>query len=159
MTFARSWLFGEYHALGGEGRLTWRIRIDDPLSFSFSPHSAQEEDVTLKPEALDVLTRIGAETSLRYSINLITTANLAARRRRADAVEIADVRRVYSLFIDEKRSVQYLAEHAEQFMQDDFPLADADGLAANAPVVGLDSAAAAGVVPPPTNGQAMDVGA
>ncbi|KAN0061942.1 RuvB-like protein 2 [Thecaphora frezii] len=105
---------------------------------------AAEEDVQLKPEALEVLTRMGAETSLRYAINLISTANLAARRRKADAVEVADVRRVYNLFVDEKRSVQYLKEHAEQFMNesDDY---DNDGLAANAPIIGANTAAAATV--------------
>ena len=59
---------------------------------------AQEEDVTVAPEALSVLTRIGAETSLRYAINLITTSHLACRRRKADRVEVADVRRVYGEF-------------------------------------------------------------
>ena len=58
------------------------------------------------------------ETSLRYSINLITTANLAARRRKADEVDVADVRRVYNLFVDEKRSVQYLREHAAEFLSE-----------------------------------------
>ena len=56
---------------------------------------AQEEDVNLKQEALEVLARMAMETSLRYTINLITTAHLAARRRKADEVDVADVRRVY----------------------------------------------------------------
>ena len=60
---------------------------------------AQEEDVNLKQEALEVLARMAMETSLRYTINLITTAHLAARRRKADEVDVADVRRVYSMYI------------------------------------------------------------
>ena len=60
---------------------------------------AQEEDVNLKQEALEVLARMAMETSLRYTINLITTAHLAARRRKADEVDVADVRRVYSTYI------------------------------------------------------------
>lgn len=56
---------------------------------------AQEEDVELSAEALSVLTRIGAETSLRYAINLITTSGLACRRRKGQKVEVPDVRRVY----------------------------------------------------------------
>merc|ERR1712130_80237 len=79
---------------------------------------AQEEDVNLKQEALEVLARMAMETSLRYTINLITTAHLAARRRKADEVDVADVRRVYNLFVDEKRSVQYLQEHAAEFMSE-----------------------------------------
>ena len=60
---------------------------------------AQEEDVNLKQEALEVLARMAMETSLRYTINLITTAHLAARRRKADEVDVADIRRVYSMYI------------------------------------------------------------
>lgn len=55
----------------------------------------KEEEVNMKNDALEVLSRIGMETSLRYAINLISTANLAARRRKSDVVEVADVRRVY----------------------------------------------------------------
>ena len=36
----------------------------------------------MSDEALIVLTRIGMETSLRYAIQLITTANLVARKRK-----------------------------------------------------------------------------
>lgn len=100
--------------------------------------------MTLSVDALDVLSRIGSETSLRYSINLIATANLVAKRRKASEVDVVDVRRVYGeskplsfrqdqpltlvsilstgLFFDEKRSVAYLQEHAKEFMleTDDF---------------------------------------
>lgn len=39
-------------------------------------------------DALTVLTRIATETSLRYAIQLITTASLVARRRKATEVKI-----------------------------------------------------------------------
>lgn len=80
---------------------------------------SQEEDVTLADLALESLTKIGSETSLRYAIQLITASNLVARRRKSTKVEIPDVRKVYGLFLDERRSVQYLkesAESAEQFI-------------------------------------------
>ncbi|KAL9539240.1 RuvB-like 2, partial [Mucor atramentarius] len=76
----------------------------------------QEEDVEMTDDAKDVLTRIGTETSLRYSIHLITAANLVARKRKAPAVEVQDIKRVYSLFLDEKRSVQYLKDYQDQYM-------------------------------------------
>ena len=44
--------------------------------------SCEEEDVEISDEALVVLTRIGMETSLRYSIQLITTASLVTRKRK-----------------------------------------------------------------------------
>ncbi len=36
----------------------------------------------MNDDAMAILTRIGMETSLRYSIQLITAANLACRRRK-----------------------------------------------------------------------------
>lgn len=36
----------------------------------------------MSDDAMTVLTRIGIETSLRYAIQLITTANLVARKRK-----------------------------------------------------------------------------
>ncbi|KAJ1558110.1 RuvB-like 2, partial [Nowakowskiella sp. JEL0078] len=36
----------------------------------------EEEDVEMTQDAMDILTKIGGETSLRYAIHLITTANL-----------------------------------------------------------------------------------
>lgn len=44
--------------------------------------SCEEEDVELSEEAHTVLTRIGLETSLRYAIQLISTAGLVCRKRR-----------------------------------------------------------------------------
>ncbi|KAI7888249.1 RuvB-like 2 [Mucor mucedo] len=79
----------------------------------------QEEDVEMTEDAKDVLTRIGVETSLRYSIHLITAANLVARKRKATAVDVQDIKRVYSLFLDEKRSVQYLKDFQDQYMYND----------------------------------------
>ncbi|GIY41430.1 ruvB-like 2 [Caerostris extrusa] len=43
----------------------------------------EEEDVEMNPDALLVLTKIGVETSLRYAIQLITTANLVCQNERA----------------------------------------------------------------------------
>lgn len=83
---------------------------------------SQEEDVTLAPQALESLTKIGSDTSLRYAIQLITASNLVAKRRKSHTVDIPDIRKVYTLFLDEKRSVQYLKESteaAEQFIGDD----------------------------------------
>ncbi len=56
------------------------------------------------------------ETSLRYAICLITAAALACAKRKGKEVEIEDISRVYSLFIDVKRSTQFLMEYQEQFM-------------------------------------------
>ncbi|KAI7847988.1 RuvB-like 2 [Circinella umbellata] len=76
----------------------------------------QEEDVEMTEDAKDVLTKIGLETSLRYSMHLITAAHLVAKKRKATAVDVQDIKRVYSLLLDEKRSVQYLKDYQEQYM-------------------------------------------
>lgn len=63
-----------------------------------------------------VLTRVAVDTSLRYAIQLITTANLVSKKRRGTQVEIEDIKRVYSLFLDEMRSAQFLKEYQMEFM-------------------------------------------
>jgi RuvB-like protein 2 len=44
----------------------------------------EEEDVEISDEALTILTKLGKETSLRYAIQLITTANLACKKRKVN---------------------------------------------------------------------------
>lgn len=76
----------------------------------------EEEDVEMGNDALIVLTKIGMEASLRYAIQLITAANLVCRKRKGHEVSINDVKRVYSLFLDESRSSQFLREFQQEFM-------------------------------------------
>lgn len=76
----------------------------------------EEEDCEMTDDALLVLTRIALETSLRYAIQLITTASLVSRKRKSTEVGIEDVKRVYSLFVDENRSTQFLKEYQDDFM-------------------------------------------
>jgi RuvB-like protein 2 len=85
---------------------------------------SDEEDCEVAPDALDLLTKIGSETSLRYAIQLITASALSASRRASvaggentsPAVQVGDVRRCYGLFVDVERSVEYLREHNSTFM-------------------------------------------
>lgn len=76
----------------------------------------EEEDVEMSEDAMGVLTKIGQETSLRYAIQLITAANLVCRKRKGTEVQIDDIKRVYSLFLDECRSSQFLKEYHQEFM-------------------------------------------
>lgn len=64
----------------------------------------QEEDVEMTEAAMKLLTKIGQECSLRYAIHLITTANLVSQKRKSAEVDVPDIRKVYSLFVDIKRS-------------------------------------------------------
>ena len=72
-------------------------------------------------DAKDLLTKIGVETSLRYAIHLITAASLVASKRKAPKVEVADLGRAYELFVDIKRSTQFMMEYQEQYMFNEVP--------------------------------------
>jgi RuvB-like protein 2 len=74
----------------------------------------EEEDVEMAAEALDLLTRIAKETSLRYAMHMIMTAALCCKQRKGTEVELADVRKVYGMFSDLRRSTQYLIEYNKQ---------------------------------------------
>ena len=76
----------------------------------------QEEDVEMTEDGMKLLTRIGKESSLRYAIHLITTSNLVSQKRKSHEVDIQDIRKVYSLFVDIKRSTQFLKDFEKEFM-------------------------------------------
>jgi len=76
----------------------------------------EEEDVEMTEDARELLTKIGNETSLRYSIQLITAASLVAAKRKSEEVDVIDIRKVYSMFVDVKRSTQFLMEHQQEYM-------------------------------------------
>merc|ERR1712224_610438 len=65
---------------------------------------AEEEDVEMSSDSLDLLTKIGSETSLRYAIQMITVSSLCCQKRKGTEVGIEDIKRVYGLFVDVKRS-------------------------------------------------------
>ncbi|KAI0982840.1 hypothetical protein GJ496_008247 [Pomphorhynchus laevis] len=76
----------------------------------------EEEDVEIEDEALGVLTKIGMSTSLRYAIQLIKLAYLVASRAKSPTVRKVDVKKVYTLFLDETRSLNYLKEYEQHFV-------------------------------------------
>ena len=64
----------------------------------------EEEDTEISDDALTVLTKVGGETSLRYSIQLISVASLACKKRKGTEISVEDIKKVYTLFLDEQRS-------------------------------------------------------
>ena len=86
----------------------------------------EEEDVEMTDDALTLLTKIGVETSLRYAIQLIICAALVCQKRKGVEVEVEDIKRVYTLFVDVKRSTQFLIEYQSEFMFHEIQDADAD---------------------------------
>lgn len=77
---------------------------------------AEEEDINIDEESIQLICRIGIEVSLRYSLHLLSVSFLIAKRRKNNIINIQDVRKAYSLFLDVKRSTQYLLEYQREFM-------------------------------------------
>lgn len=68
-----------------------------------------------------LLTKISVETSLRYAVcHLVTSAALACQKRKGTVV-MEDISRVYGLFLDVRRSTQYLMEYQSQHMFNEVP--------------------------------------
>jgi len=76
----------------------------------------EEEDVEMTEEAKDLLVQIAEDTSLRYAIQLITTSNIVAIKRKSNQVDVEDLRKVFSLFADVKRSIDYLNEQQQLYL-------------------------------------------
>merc|ERR1711912_60464 len=74
----------------------------------------EEEEMT--DDALSLLTRIGQDSSLRYAIHMITAAHLSCTKRQGTEVGIEDIKKVYTLFMDLKRSVKMLEDYHQDFM-------------------------------------------
>ncbi|KAL0478979.1 RuvB-like protein [Acrasis kona] len=76
----------------------------------------EEEDVAFTEKAKTLLTKICTTTSLRYAIQLITASSLVAQKRKAYEVDMIDLKKVYELFVDVKRSTQFLKDYQNEFM-------------------------------------------
>lgn len=79
----------------------------------------EEEDVEMTEDAMALLTRIGTDTTLRYAIHMITAAHLVCQKRQGTEVDIQDIKKVYTLFMDLKRSVKMLEDYHKDFMFND----------------------------------------
>merc|ERR1711977_12340 len=79
----------------------------------------EEEDVEMTEDAMALLTRIGTDTTLRYAIHMITAAHLVCLKRQGTEVDIQDIKKVYTLFMDLKRSVKMLEDYHKDFMFND----------------------------------------
>jgi RuvB-like protein 2 len=75
-----------------------------------------EEQVEMTDDALELLTRIAQETSLRYAIHMITTSNLVAKKKKSKKVELVHIERCHGLFFDVHRSTKFIMEYQNQFL-------------------------------------------
>jgi TBP-interacting protein len=72
---------------------------------------ADEIDVKLDEKALELLTKLGVENSLRYSVQLLEPSLVIAQKKGRDVVVPEDVEEASKLFSDTKRSVNYVKEY------------------------------------------------
>jgi TBP-interacting protein len=75
---------------------------------------SKSEKIPLEAEALEYLADLGSETSLRYAVQLLAPAYEVAL---AEKSKKKHVERVRELFIDVKRSVDYLREFEEKMLK------------------------------------------
>jgi RuvB-like protein 2 len=84
----------------------------------------KEEEVDMEPPAMELLTRIASETSLRYAIHLIITSQLGAKKRKQKEVQLVDIERCYDLFVDVKRSTKLVLQHQKDFLYNELNVED-----------------------------------
>lgn len=77
---------------------------------------AKIEGISLQPAALDRLAEISQETSLRYALQLLAPASIAAQMASFSEVRPDDVNDAAALFIDTKRSIQIISDNSKGYL-------------------------------------------
>uniref|UniRef100_A0A0G2K0H9 RuvB-like helicase n=1 Tax=Rattus norvegicus TaxID=10116 RepID=A0A0G2K0H9_RAT len=75
------------------------------------------EGINISEEALNHLGEIGTKTMLRFSVQLLTPANLLAKINRKDSIEKEHVEEISELFYDAKSSAKILADQQDKYMK------------------------------------------
>jgi len=78
---------------------------------------SEEEKVKLEKEALERLTQVGAKSSMRYAVQLLSLAAQNARSLKHQKVTVEDVQRVDSLFMDIGEAAEHLKKYEEKLMK------------------------------------------
>jgi len=78
---------------------------------------SEEEKVKLEKAALDRLTEVGAKSSLRYAVQLLSLSAQNARSLGHEKVLVKDVERVDSLFMDIGEAAEHLKKYEEKLMK------------------------------------------
>jgi len=78
---------------------------------------AKAEKIELEKPALEFLTKLGTETSLRHCIQLLAPAREIAKESKRDKISEADVKKASKLFVDTKQSVSYLRRMEKEMLK------------------------------------------
>jgi TBP-interacting protein len=77
---------------------------------------SKEEKINIKENALEKITEVGAKTSLRYSVQLLSLAAQNAKSANRKDVAIKDVERVSNLFMDVSEATRHLKKYDDKMM-------------------------------------------
>ena len=78
---------------------------------------AFEEGVKLNPEALNKLTELGAQRSLRYAAQLLRPAAVVAKRKGRDEIHADDINEISTLFVDTRTSTELMKNYESLFIK------------------------------------------
>lgn len=78
---------------------------------------ADEEEVKLSKDALELLVKIASERSLRYAIQLMQPARIIAEKKGRDEIRKEDVEEASKLFIDVSQSVELARKWEDKFLK------------------------------------------
>merc|ERR1711957_590583 len=76
----------------------------------------QTENLLIEDDGLLLLGEIGANTSLRYVVQLLTPSAILAKTSGRDSITREDIEEIDSLFFDAKSSAKLLAEQADKYI-------------------------------------------
>lgn len=77
---------------------------------------ATTEGLNLDEDALTTLAEVGARSTLRYAVQLLTPASLTAKTNGRSNIIKEDIEEVSSLFLDAKSSAWILSQNKDKFM-------------------------------------------
>ncbi|KAI8428527.1 hypothetical protein MSG28_007300 [Choristoneura fumiferana] len=78
---------------------------------------ATTEGIAIDEDALTALSEVGANSTLRYAVQLLTPAALTARADGAARITPAHITAVHTLFLDAKSSARILTQHSDKYMK------------------------------------------
>merc|ERR1712045_47778 len=78
---------------------------------------AATEGLQVEEEALNILSKVGSESTLRYAVQLLAPCAVTAKIAGKNSVEPVDIKDVGELFLDAKQSAKMLQDNAERYMQ------------------------------------------
>lgn len=77
---------------------------------------AATEGLQIEEDALAALSQVGNTTTLRYAVQLLTPAAQAAKVNGRTTISKEDITEVHKLFLDVKRSAQFLSVKDNKYM-------------------------------------------